>query len=143
VAENALQSFLERNKGDFRQSPMLGFEHDRLARQVTLKAQTQSTLGESLERARLDEARDAPVFTIIDAPELPPFPEPRGTLLRTIAGLAIGMFIGIILAFFLDSGRTASLRGEAAFVEFQRLRREAMGGLASPLRRGRGDAPDN
>ena len=126
---------MERNKGDLRQSPLLGFEHDRLARQVALKTQSQATLAESLERARLDEARDAPVFTGIDAPEVPLIPESRGLVLRTVIGLALGLFLGVLLAFVLDANRSASLRGEAAFVEFQRLRREALGSLARPLRR--------
>jgi uncharacterized protein involved in exopolysaccharide biosynthesis len=143
AAENALQGFLERNKGDLRQSPNLAFEHDRLARQVSLKTQAQATLAESLERARLDEARDAPVFTVIDAPEIPPLPESRGIVLRAIIGLSLGLFLGVLFAFVLDSTRSASLRGEAAFVEFQQVRREALGSLARPLRRTREGQPNN
>lgn len=134
AAEDGLQSFLEHNRGDFRQSPTLGFEHDRLTRQVALKSQTQLTLAEALERARVDEAREAPLFSAIDSPELPLAPEPRPLVLRAIIGVALGLFLGVILALLLEMTRSASLRGETQFAEFQRLRHEALDDLKNPLR---------
>jgi uncharacterized protein involved in exopolysaccharide biosynthesis len=131
-AENALQDFLQRNRGDFRRSPALGLEHDRLARQVTLKSQTQTTLAQALEQARIEEVRDTPVLTVVESPEVPLSPEPRGRVRKGIIGLALGAFLGIILAFVLDSARSASAEA-GSFEEFVRLRGEAFASIRRPL----------
>jgi uncharacterized protein involved in exopolysaccharide biosynthesis len=132
-AENALEGFLQRNRGDFRRSPSLAFEHDRLARTVTLKAQTQATLSQALEQARIEEVRDTPVLTVVEQPEIPLSAEPRGVVRRGVIGLALGGLIGIVLAFILDSARTAAA-GAGSFEEFVRLRREAFASFRGPFR---------
>jgi len=92
-AEQVLQRFLERNR-TYRGSPLLEFEHDRLARLVELKQQVYVALSKSLEDARIAEVRDTPVLTIID-PATPPArrSSPKRRLLVLIAALA-----GIVVA---------------------------------------------
>jgi uncharacterized protein involved in exopolysaccharide biosynthesis len=132
AAENALQDFLQRNRGDFRRSPALAFEHDRLARQVALKSQTQTTLAQAFEQARIEEVRDTPVLTVVDPPEVPVAPERRGLVRKGILGFVFGAFLGVVLAFVLDSARTASAEA-GSFEEFVRLRGEAFAFIRRPI----------
>ena len=81
AAEDRLQSFLQRNR-DFRNSPELTFQQERLARDVTLQQNVYTTLAQSYEQAKIEEVRDTPALTLIDQPELPVQPDRRGLLRR-------------------------------------------------------------
>src|SRR2546428_650042 len=63
VAEDRLKSFLERNR-DYRNSPQLVFDQERLAREVALRQQLLTSLSQAYEQARIDEVRDTPVITV-------------------------------------------------------------------------------
>jgi uncharacterized protein involved in exopolysaccharide biosynthesis len=58
AAERALQNFLVRNR-EFRNSPQLAFENERLERQVEMRQEVYSSLVRSQEQARVDAVRDA------------------------------------------------------------------------------------
>jgi uncharacterized protein involved in exopolysaccharide biosynthesis len=63
-AEEALKTFLQQNR-QFRNSPELVFEHDRLQRQVAMRQEIFTSLAQSHEQSRIDAVRDTPVITVI------------------------------------------------------------------------------
>lgn len=93
-----LQAFLQRNR-DYRQSPMLTFEQDRLAREVTLRQQLYTSLAQAYDQARIDEVRDTPVITLVEHPNLPAKPVPMNLLLKAALTLLVGGLIGISAGF--------------------------------------------
>jgi uncharacterized protein involved in exopolysaccharide biosynthesis len=121
-AEDRLQIFLQRNRGSFGSVPDLAMEHDRLTRQVSLLQQVYTALAQSYEQARIDEVRDTPAITVIEAPNLPVQPAPRGLLKRLFLMLILSLALGILLPVLgvLLSSKKRSLEEEAA--EFGRLR---------------------
>jgi uncharacterized protein involved in exopolysaccharide biosynthesis len=94
--ENRLQEFLQRNR-DYQNSPQLSFEHDRLAREIAMRQQVYTTLAQAFEQARIDEVRDTPVLSVIDAPEAPAIPDGRGVVSSAVLGAALGILLGILL----------------------------------------------
>lgn len=122
VAEDRLQSFLQRNRGGYMNTPDLSFEHDRLAREVSLRQQVYTALAQSYEQARIDEVRDTPAITVIESPSLPVRPSPRG-LART---LIIAFFVSSLLGMVPPTVRVLLLvrrrSQEDEIEEFQRLR---------------------
>jgi uncharacterized protein involved in exopolysaccharide biosynthesis len=75
-AEAALEAFLQRNR-EYRNSPQLVFAYDRLDREVRMRQQLYTTLIQSYESARIDEVRNTPVITVMEAPDLPARPDAR------------------------------------------------------------------
>lgn len=102
TAENRLAAFMRTNRR-IAQSPGLTFEQDRLMREVVLRQELYATIAQAFEEARMDEVRDTPLITIIEQPELPAAPDPRGLFKKLIialfAGLALGSFLAVGRAF--------------------------------------------
>ena len=76
LVENRHKAFLQANR-DFRNSPQLKFENDRLERDVQFQQQLYTSLAQSFEQARIDEVRNTPVITVLEPPDLPASPDPR------------------------------------------------------------------
>jgi uncharacterized protein involved in exopolysaccharide biosynthesis len=133
-AENNLQAFLTENR-DIRSSPTLLLENDRLQRAVNSRQSLYNALATSYEQAKIEEVRDLPVITVLEPPELPIQPDPRGGRRKTMIGVLAGLVFGIVLAFVLD--RLAANRNVRSdeFEEFASLRREAIADFTNPLRR--------
>lgn len=87
-AENEVQSFLQQNR-QYIGSPELEFQHDRLRRVVAVKQRTFSELSTSFEQARLNEVRDVPLITIVEAAAGSARPDARGTILRGAFGMIL------------------------------------------------------
>lgn len=134
VAENALQGFLTGNRGDFHNSPSLTFEQERLARDVAFRQQLYTGLAQALDQARIDEVRDTPVFTVIDAPEVPEIRNPRGIVTKTLLAVFVGILVGFVIAFVRDQAGSLQSREVDTYVEFDRLRRAALSDLLHPWR---------
>ena len=100
--EDRLQTFLQRNRA-IGGSPELGFERDRLQREVALRQQVYTTLLQTREEARIREVRDMPVITELEDPRLPLISESRGTAIKLILGALAGGFLGIVIAFLADA----------------------------------------
>lgn len=96
-AQDALQAFLQRNR-DFRASPQLSFEYDRLADNLSLRQALYTTLAQAYEQARIEEVRDTPVITVIEAPMLPARPDPRPFGRAIAAGLLCALAVAQTLA---------------------------------------------
>ena len=97
-AERSLERFLEQNR-TFENSPRLRFQHDRLLRTVTMRQQVYTSLLQAYEQARIEEVRDTPVITIVEAPMLPWKPERRGTVFKGSLALGLGGLVGMAFAF--------------------------------------------
>lgn len=99
-AEDRLQTFLQRNR-DYRNSPELSFQQDRLSREVQMRQQVYTTLAQGYEQAKIEEVRDTPVITVVEPPETPVRPDPRGIVRSTLVALIAGALLGALLAFML------------------------------------------
>lgn len=117
--EEELRRFLEANRS-YAESPRLSFEADRLQRRVNLHQQVVTTLSQAYEQARIDEVRDTPVITVVDAPEgsarriLP--------LLRNlVVAIVLGLFAGAVLAFSREYLRAQRQFNPEDYAEFTTL----------------------
>ena len=105
IAEERLQDFLSRNRR-FAQSPLLLFEEKRLERVVDQKQELVAGLAQSYEEARIAEAGDTPVISVIDVAKAPTrrsFPIWWQFL---FGGLFLGGLVGLVLVFLLEARRT-------------------------------------
>jgi hypothetical protein len=101
-AEDRLQGFLQANR-DIGGSPGLGFERDRLQREVLRRNQLYTSWLQSREEARIREIRDTPVITVIENPRLAFIGEPRKSVLKAILGGIAGALFGVLFAFLADA----------------------------------------
>jgi uncharacterized protein involved in exopolysaccharide biosynthesis len=133
AAEDRLQLFLQQNR-EYSNSPALAFEQVRLDRSVSQAQALVTSLSQAYEQARMEEVRDTPVITVIEAPELPARPEPRRTGTKAIIGLVLGTVVGLLVA--LVRGYFAGLRGtdRSTYGAFEAERREALADLRRPWR---------
>jgi uncharacterized protein involved in exopolysaccharide biosynthesis len=132
-AEDRLQSFLQANR-DYRNSPSLVFQYERLQADVALLRQLVTTLQQSAEQAKMDQVRDTPTITLVESPEAPVRPDPRGTVELMLIGAVLGAFLGIALAFLRETLARPNVRGSTDYEEFVQLRREAVQDLLHPWR---------
>jgi uncharacterized protein involved in exopolysaccharide biosynthesis len=131
-AEDDLQLFLQRNRSVA--SAELEAQRERLTREVALQQQVYSTLAQAYERAKLEEVRDTPVLTVVQAPETPLKPDPRQLAARTLLFFFIAMMIASLVAIMRDRlGRHAGT-SEDELLEFAELKRVALSDLRHPLR---------
>ncbi len=95
-AEDALATFVVRNRG-YGSDPELRLEYDRLNRLVAIRQLVFQSLSQNFEQARIDEVRDTPVFTIVEAPRVPS--EQRRRLRTTLLGwmFAFGFLAGTLV----------------------------------------------
>jgi len=130
-AEDRLQSFLQRNR-DYRNSPELSFQQDRLSREVSMQQQLYTSLVEAYEQARLEEVRDTPVLTVVETPTPPVRPDSRGVLEKGLAGLLVGGVLGVILAFLREATGRLGDQSQPEVGEFRRLSRQLKNDLRRP-----------
>jgi uncharacterized protein involved in exopolysaccharide biosynthesis len=132
MAENQLESFLAQNR-EFRTSPRLTFEQDRLAREITLRQQLYNMLAQSYEQSKIDEIRDTPVITIIEAPETPLVPDARGMRKNAVFGLVVGLVVAILIALVREYSGRQRLAESDELRDFDRLKAETWYELRHPL----------
>lgn len=97
-AGTRLRVFLERNR-DYRHSPLLTYEFERLSRDLHTRQQLFESLAQAFDQARIDEVRDTPVITVVDPPDVAAKPLPLNLLLSAVLALTIGTVVAISLAF--------------------------------------------
>ena len=78
ATEDGLQSFLQRNR-DYTNSPALTFQVERLQREVSMRQEVFTTLAQEFQQAKIEEVRDTPVITVVEAPSLRSVPIPGGS----------------------------------------------------------------
>jgi uncharacterized protein involved in exopolysaccharide biosynthesis len=98
TAESKLEEFLQRNRV-YTNDPRLVFAHDRLQRDVAIREQVFITLAQSLEQISIASARSTPTTAVVEQPDRPAFPDPRGLLIRALIALVAGAVIGVLGAF--------------------------------------------
>lgn len=140
-AEGRLGAFLEANR-QFRNSPNLTFEFDRLQREVALQQEVLVALAQAHEEARIREVRDVPVITVIESPILPARPDPRGRLLRGILGVLLGGFLGLLVAFTREMFTRRRAEGDEEAARFASLLGEMRGDLTRWMGRRRRPSAD-
>jgi uncharacterized protein involved in exopolysaccharide biosynthesis len=92
-AEAVLRHFLERNRAT-QNSPLLQFEQLRLTRTADLKRAVYTTVVEQYEGAKMQEARNVPVLTVLMPPTAPT--RKSGPPRRFI--VVLGLFLGLVTA---------------------------------------------
>jgi uncharacterized protein involved in exopolysaccharide biosynthesis len=97
AAEDRLRGFLEANR-NYRQSPQLTFQYERMNRDVSVQQQLFLTLSQAYEQAKIEEVRDTPVITVLEHPEVPARPDSRKSVLRAAIGLFLGLVVGGVIA---------------------------------------------
>ncbi|MBL8995938.1 MAG: hypothetical protein KJZ74_10460 [Gemmatimonadales bacterium] len=125
AAENALAAFLSGNR-DYRSSPQLTFEHDRLQRVVTRQQQVVISLAESNEDAAIRAVRDTPALLVIEPVAVPAMPMPRRRILIALLGVIAGVLVGTVIVFATATIAEMERRGRPEWTRFRdaiRLRR--------------------
>lgn len=133
AAEDQLQQFLQRNR-EYRSSPQLSFEFDRIARLVAMRQEMYTALAQSYEQAKVEEIRDSPVLTVIEPPTAPLRPDPRGLRNGLLTAFFLGALAGVLLSLMLDYFRTQRERRTDDFADFIRLKGKFTREITFPLR---------
>jgi uncharacterized protein involved in exopolysaccharide biosynthesis len=133
AVENALQDFLRQNR-EFRNSPELTFEYDRLQRQVAMRQEVYTSLLRSQEQARIDAVRDTPLFTVVDRPAGTAEPQGRGTVLRVMLAFMLGLMVAVFVAFIREASRRSRDSEDPHYREFRVLAQQAWNDLRHPKR---------
>ena len=123
-AEDAQLRFLATNR-TYSQSPALTVQLARLQRDVDQKQAVVLTLAQSYEEARIAEARDTPVLSIVDLADPPTeqsFPKWWKFL---IAGCVVGGGIGFVLAISREINHAFASSGRQDYLEFRATLRDA------------------
>lgn len=131
AAEDGLEGFLRRNR-NFRSSPELTFEHDRLQRQVLGRQEVYIALLRAQEQARIDGMRETPVLQVIDSPTGSGQPNSRKVVLRTLIAFLIGLLLAVGLATAREVARRGRSSNDPYYREFEDLVRRAWSDLRHP-----------
>lgn len=131
AAEDALEAFI-RNNRDFRNSPELTFQRDRLQRQALARQEVYTTLLRAQEQAQIEGMRDTPVLQIIDAPTGSGQPRSRKTVLHTLIAFLIGLLLAVGLATAREVARRDRLNHDPYYGEFEQLVRGIWDDLQHP-----------
>lgn len=110
-AEERQRAFLQTNR-TYVNSPELRLEYERLERETGLQQTLYSTLAQSVEQSRIDEARDTPILSTIDRPRLAAVRDQSGAAIKIGVGLVAGLVIGVL--WVLGAEAVALLRASRA-----------------------------
>jgi len=119
-AEDRLQTFLQRNR-DYRHSPELSFQQDRLARDVALRQAVYTTVAQAYEQARMEQVRDTPVITVIERPDLPARPDGRGRIRYGLIAIICGGLVGLSVAMLREYRDSRRASGDPEYAVFATL----------------------
>jgi uncharacterized protein involved in exopolysaccharide biosynthesis len=119
AVEHLLQEFLTQNR-EFRNSPELAFEYERLQRQVAMQQDVYTSLLRMGEQAAIESMRDLPVVAVIDTPIGSAKPQAKGTATRGIVALLLGLALGSGIAWTRYALSWASRTGDPDYEAFRR-----------------------
>jgi uncharacterized protein involved in exopolysaccharide biosynthesis len=114
TAEADLRAFLERNRGGL-DVPRLAFEREQLERRISIRADVYGELARELEQAKVDEVRDTPVFTLVEAPRAPVYREFPKRVRMTLTGGILGAALAVLLLVARSTTRTARALDPAGY----------------------------
>ena len=101
LVDRAISDFLTRNR-QYRDSPTLSFEYERLQRLVSNYQTLYTGIRRDYDTARLDEVNDTPVLTLVDPPRTPLRKSSPSRFLATLGGGVLGA----VMALFWAATRT-------------------------------------
>jgi uncharacterized protein involved in exopolysaccharide biosynthesis len=133
AAENRLKSFLELNR-QYATSPTLSLEQERLQREVAMRQQLYTSTALAYQQVKVDELRDAPTISIIEPPEIPTTPNPRGLLKAIVLGTLVGLTLGALLAFLREYFANAQALTPDEGEEYRALKRALWQEIRAPFR---------
>jgi uncharacterized protein involved in exopolysaccharide biosynthesis len=132
-AEEDLRYFMERNR-DYRNSPALQFQQERLSRRVSQKEELYLSLARAYDQARVESVRDTPALMIVESPAVPTRPDSRGILKNATLALFVGATIGIFVALTLGLITRTTRSNTDVSREFESLGRDTLADLRRPWR---------
>lgn len=100
-AEDRQRAFLRSNRA-IDNSPDLRAEYERTQREVNRLSQLYLSWMQALDQARTSEVRNTPVITMLEEPQMPMDPMPRGTLRIAILMAIAGGLAGLMLAILIE-----------------------------------------
>ena len=115
-------------------SPTLNMNNARLQRDVVMKQQLYTSLLQSYDRARIEEARNLPAVTMLESPERPPKAERSSAASMPLLGAITGLLIAIVLAFIRERMAETAAAPTPAFDHYTELKRQAFRDLRNPFR---------
>lgn len=95
--DEEIRAFLTRNR-QYRESPSLAFEYERLQRELGSYQQLNTGLRRDYDTARLDEVNDTPVLSVVDPPRAPAKKSSPSRAFAIFAGGAIGTMLALMWA---------------------------------------------
>src|SRR5947207_1047981 len=119
-AEEELKIFYQRNRS-WHQAPQLVFEEGRLRRQVDVRQEVYLTLRREYETARIDEANDTPVITVIDPPIPPARKSKPKRVLWVIAAAVLGGVVSVAWAITADRVEQLRREDDSVYRQFRGL----------------------
>ena len=105
VAEEQLLAFRAHNR-DLRSDSPARLVESQLQRKVGLLTQIQATVSQSYEQSQMDEVRDTPLISVIEAPTVPSRPDSRGTTRLGLTGLFLGLLLALAWGLSADAVRS-------------------------------------
>ena len=133
TAEDRLELFLRSNRL-INSAPQMALEEDRLRREVTLRQQVVAGLAQALEQTRLDESRNIPVITVVEAPVRPALPASRRLVLKALFAALVSAIVLLSLVLLGEWRRRANLLDPVLAAEMESLVTDAMSDLRRPWR---------
>lgn len=103
-AEAELRDFLEANRGGL-ESPRLSVRRQQIQRRISVLNEVYGELSRETQTARIDEVRDTPVFTLVQAPDPPIY---RDYPLRARMTLVGGLLGGTLAVIWIALGTSLS-----------------------------------
>ena len=133
LAEDRLESFLRGNRA-FTGGPQLVLQEERLRRDVNLRQQVVVGLAQSLEQSRLEEVRNVPVISVVEAPVRPALPDSRRLVLKGLfAAIATASLLFALIIATEWRRRFSAISPDMA-AEVEQLARETAQDLKRPWR---------
>lgn len=127
-AEGGMRAFLEANRAGVQDIPRLAFQREQLQRRIQLLTDEYGRLARELQDAQMDEVRDTPVFTLVQAPVAPVYRDfPRRTRM-TFTGALLAGALAVAWAAFKATGWSVQQLDPAGYAQFRSsLRRRRAG----------------
>ncbi len=133
-AEDRVQRFMQGDR-DYRNSPGLNFEYQRLDREVSMRQTVFTSLAQAYEQARIDEVRDSPLITVIEQPVVPVLPDARQLIVRGAIALLAGALFGMCIAFTRYAVRLGRAGDRDELTRLRSLASETARGFLKPWSR--------
>lgn len=101
-AEDRLEAFEQQNRA-YHNSPALETQQERLQRDVAFRQGLYTSIAQTYEQARLEEARNTPTVSVVEPASFPVRQDPRwGGLISGVLGAVIGALLGMLIAVTRD-----------------------------------------